>query len=82
MISSDQRSPIISRDALTGQPERRFGLGFLGIAGHDNKDNLQNASESADHKQRSAPPLKLSFELGFEPVADIRRSEFPRETTH
>jgi hypothetical protein len=31
MISKDQRSPNISREILTGQPDRRFGLGFPGI---------------------------------------------------
>lgn len=30
MISSDQRSPKISSDTLTGQPDRRLGFGLLG----------------------------------------------------
>ena len=45
MISSDQRSPITSSEALTGQPERRFDFGFGGIGGDDNKYSLQNASD-------------------------------------
>src|SRR5438552_8968461 len=30
MINNDQRSPRISRETLTGQPDRRLGLGFSG----------------------------------------------------
>src|SRR5258708_28661575 len=30
MISSDQRSPNLSREILTGHPDRRFDIGFSG----------------------------------------------------
>ena len=33
MINSDQRSPKVSSEMLTGQPERRFDFTFPGTAG-------------------------------------------------
>jgi hypothetical protein len=44
MINSDQRSPNISREMLTGHPERRFGLGLPPTLGAGYQSNLQNAS--------------------------------------
>ena len=44
MINSDQRSPTISSEILTGQPERGFGFSFRGIARNINKCHLQFAS--------------------------------------
>jgi len=35
MISSDHRSPSISTDAFSGQPDRRFGIAFLGAISPD-----------------------------------------------
>src|SRR5579864_373025 len=45
MISKDQRSPNISREMLTGQPDRRFDLGFPGTLDRFSKYRLRNASD-------------------------------------
>src|ERR1700733_3996306 len=56
MMSSDQRSPNISTEALSGQPERRLGADFFDIVVFDDKLSL------AFSKLRMIP--SFSVELG------------------
>src|SRR4051794_39253123 len=46
MISNDHRSPSISNETLTGQPERGFDLGFAPTAKNHTQFRLQIASDS------------------------------------
>jgi len=65
MINNDQRSPKISRETLTGQPDRRLDVGFSGTS-EANPNHLQNASD------KPSPPFTATADLRDLALIELR----------